>query len=85
MKQIQVPSGFTVIEHDDGSVEVVRTGVKLCQTVAFRVTAQERAAMQPFIDSFPDGSTSEALRWLICHPAVVALMERRSVDGAGGP
>jgi len=72
-----VPAGFRLQEAPGGKFEIVRIDERLSETVAFRLTPSERVTLRPFIDSFASGSIGEALRWLVTHPEVRAVMASR--------
>lgn len=48
----------------------------LHHTVAFRLTASDRARLEAFVESFPDKTYGEAFRWLLSEPTVTAVMAR---------
>jgi hypothetical protein len=74
---IRVPPGFEAIEQPDGTTEIVATGERLSQTIAFRVTPSDYARLRPFFETFPDGSSTKALRYLLDTPEVKAAMAAR--------
>lgn len=47
------------------------------RTVAFRLYGTEYADLVPLIESFPQRKASTAMRWLLAHPAVKALIDER--------
>lgn len=74
---IKVPYGHTILVGEDGAIEVVATGERLTKTIAFRVTVTEFVALMPFFESFPNGSMTTAMRWLLDQPAIKAEMAAR--------
>lgn len=74
---LRVPPGFKVVEAPDGTVEVVKGDERLSRTVSFRLTPSEYVELMPFIDTFTNGSVTEAFRWLMADPAVKSAMTRR--------
>ena len=74
---IKVPYGHTIVVGEDGAIEVVATGERLTKTIAFRVTATEQVALLPFFESFPNGSMTTAMRWLLDQPTIKAEMAAR--------
>lgn len=76
--KITTPPGFTVTEINKNSFYVQPTGERLTQTVAFRLPPSEYMALLPFFESFHDGRSATALRWLINQPEVMAVIERQA-------
>lgn len=72
-----LPPGHSIVTRPDGTIEVVADGERLTKTIAFRVTPTEFVALQPFIDTFPNGAVTTAMRWLIQQPAVKEEMRRQ--------
>lgn len=71
---IIVPAGMEIITHPDGTLEVVASTEIRSKTIAFRLTPTELVNLQPFLDTFPEGSATQAMRWLLAEPGVRALM-----------
>lgn len=74
---ITVPPGFTVVNRN-GAFFVEHNGERLTHTVAFRLPPSEYLNLLPFFESFPDGKSSIALRWLVNQPEVQAVMARQT-------
>lgn len=78
--QITVPPGYDLVHNNDGSVMVVRSNEALSRTLAFRVKPSRYVEMLPFIDSFPKGSITMAMHWLLDHPEVKLAMAQRVAE-----
>lgn len=76
-QNIILPPGHSIVTHQDGTIEVVAGGERLTKTLAFRITPTEFVSLQPFIDTFPNGSVTTAMRWLIDQPVVRDEIRRR--------
>ncbi len=77
---VVVPPGFIVQEASDGTLHVVRSDERLTETLTVRIAPSERAALEAFFDTFPGGSVTAALRWLLADAGVQATMARRVVE-----
>lgn len=64
-----IPVGYILVERD-GEWVVERSDERLSKTVAFRLTPSEWAELMPFFDSFPSGSVTTAMRWLLSQEEV---------------
>lgn len=75
--QIVLPPGYHMVTKQDGTTAVEPTGEVLTRTVAWRVTPTDYADLKVFFETFPNGSVAQAMRFLMDHPEVRAVMASR--------
>lgn len=71
------PSAFFRLQPVCVCYSAAMTPERLTHTVAFRLTPSEYLRVLPFFESFDGGKGSDALRWLLSHEQVQALMRER--------
>lgn len=77
IQNLVLPPGFGVEQEGDVTRVVKHPDELLAHSLSVRLTARGYADVKPFLQSFGDRRTSDALRWLLEHPDVRAVMRDR--------
>lgn len=77
VQNLVLPPGFGLEQDGDVTRVVKHPDELLTHSLSVRLTARGYANVKPFLQSFGDRRTSDALRWLLEQPKVVEVMRER--------